>query len=195
MKSRKLSLDMLEALGGTFNASAMSLNKYDENNSNGIYKKQEKLIFMNFALSQLTDKQKNCYLKYYMEKSRIIDIAKEMGIKQTTVYKHIKKAKMKIADLSESLQTNGRLDILITKFKKALKCLPEDERMIIKEYYIQNKSCPLIAKETGTDRSEVYYLHRVAKRRLKSYNIDEIDLTRLHKYFKKINADQSNITV
>ena len=67
--------------------------------------------------------------------------------------------------------------------------------MIIKEYYIQNKSCPLIAKETEACQNKVYRLYRAGKCRLKSYNIDEIDLTRLHKYFKKINDDQSNITV
>lgn len=48
---------------------------------------------------ELTDKQKSCMLKRYVNEKSVVDIANEMDIKPATVYKHIRTAKKRLARL------------------------------------------------------------------------------------------------
>ncbi len=42
---------------------------------------------------ELTERQKNCITYYYFERRTVEEIAQLMGIKPTTVYKHLKAAR------------------------------------------------------------------------------------------------------
>lgn len=48
---------------------------------------------------ELTEKQRNCLLKRYVENRSVKDIAEEMNLTPANVYKHISKAKKRIARL------------------------------------------------------------------------------------------------
>lgn len=58
-----------------------------------------KKIMKTGIMIELTDKQKSCMLKRYVDEKPVVDIANEMGIKPVTVYKHIRTAKKRIARL------------------------------------------------------------------------------------------------
>ena len=58
-----------------------------------------KKIMKTGIMIELTDKQKSCMLKRYVDEKPVVDIANEMGIKPATVYKHIRTAKKRIARL------------------------------------------------------------------------------------------------
>ena len=65
--------------------------KMGRNNSN-IRNRMKKLIAISID-TELTDRQKDCLTMRVYQKMSVEDIAAELGIRLTTVYKHIKKAK------------------------------------------------------------------------------------------------------
>ena len=57
-----------------------------------IRNRMKKLIAISID-TELTDRQKDCLTMRVYQKMSVEDIAAELGIRPTTVYKHIKKAK------------------------------------------------------------------------------------------------------
>ena len=60
--------------------------------SSSIRNRTKKLIAISID-TELTDRQKDCLTMRVYQKMSVEDIAAELGIRPTTVYKHIKKAK------------------------------------------------------------------------------------------------------
>ncbi len=77
--------------------SEVSFSKYFESgeNNNNTIKRMKKLLAAAIQ-NELTDRQKDCVIQYYYEKRSVKEIAENTGIKPTTVYKHINKARKAI---------------------------------------------------------------------------------------------------
>ncbi len=46
--------------------------------------------------TELTERRRQCITAYYIEGRRVDEIARELGIRPTTVYKHIKEARSRL---------------------------------------------------------------------------------------------------
>ena len=68
-------------------------NYYESGNDNNDKRKRMKKLLAAAIENELTERQKNCIMQYYYEKKSVKEIAENTGIRPTTVYKHIKKAK------------------------------------------------------------------------------------------------------
>ena len=77
--------------------SEVAFSKYFESgeNNNNTIKRMKKLLAAAIQ-NELTDRQKDCVIQYYYEKRSVKEIAENTGIKPTTVYKHINKARKAI---------------------------------------------------------------------------------------------------
>ena len=124
---------------------------------------------------ELTEKQRNCLLKRYVENRSVKDIAEEMNLTPKNVYKHIKKAKERLARLYElSLVDGNDIDEPISKKKLLEKImhfgikqeLTEKQRKCFLERYSQKMSVKDIANEMGVIPANVYKHIRKAKKRI-----------------------------
>ncbi len=75
--------------------------KYMQKNatSRSRHKRMEQLLHIAMQ-TEMTEKQKVCVELYYFQKMKVCDIAGQLSIRPTTVYKHLKKAR---ASLSKCL--------------------------------------------------------------------------------------------
>ncbi len=92
MRKKVLSLDSLtESL---FSTHTYNQNLFDEEDE-----KYNKMIqsLKNILDGELTERQKICVLMYYGETMKMKDIAKKLGIGISSVSRHIKKAKNRVA--------------------------------------------------------------------------------------------------
>lgn len=99
-----------------------SIKKWIESDSDGLdvsklYKKVLVRLTMLLVDEVLTEVQKQCFTKRIYENKSISEIAEEMGIKETTVYKHIKLAKNKLKKYCDIFCkafdiTNNKFDVV-----------------------------------------------------------------------------------
>lgn len=133
----------------------------------------------------LTGKQKECYMKYYVENMKAEAIAKELGVKKCTVYKHIRKANAMLFELGElflmscgsTSYTGGIMQI----FLKALKSCPPDETAVLRLYYINHLSIFAISREIRLPEGEIAHLLTKGRKRLKVYALGKSELTHLRR--------------
>lgn len=50
---------------------------------------------------ELTERQKNCIIEYYINGTKMIDIAKKEGISESTVSRHIKSGKKRLQRIAQ----------------------------------------------------------------------------------------------
>lgn len=99
-----------------------SIKKWIESDSDGLdvsklYKKVLVRLIMLLVDEVLTEIQKQCFTKRTYENKSISEIAEEMGIKETTVYKHIKLARNKLKKYCDIFCrafdiTNNKFDVV-----------------------------------------------------------------------------------
>lgn len=98
MKSNKTSIISIEneAVMDALSYKANGLNRSGEPD---IRKERLKKILRVGLKQEITDRQRDCLTKRYLENMSVNDIAESMNICPATVYKHIKKAKERLARL------------------------------------------------------------------------------------------------
>ena len=81
--------------------SEFSFFEYSETGGNNdSIRKRMKKILSEAIKNELTKRQKECIMQYYYEHKSVREIAENTGIKPTTVYKHINKARKAIKKCS-----------------------------------------------------------------------------------------------
>ena len=95
MKSNKISIISIE------NEAVIDALSYKTNGSNrsdkvDTQKERLKKILRVGLKQEITDRQRDCLTKRYLENMSVKDIANKMGVTPASVYKHIKKAKKRI---------------------------------------------------------------------------------------------------
>lgn len=74
--------------------SEASMDRYYTEQSNELSRKRRMKDLLRKAISlELTERQRNCLVLYYYEEMPVKDIAARIGIRATTVYKHLRTAK------------------------------------------------------------------------------------------------------
>lgn len=174
MKSNKISIISIEneAVIDALSYKANGLNRSDEVDTR---KERLKKILRVGLKQEITDRQRDCLTKRYLENMSVNDIADSMNIRPATVYKHIEKAKKRLARLYKlSLRDGNDIDESISKKKLPEKImrfgieqkLTEKQRKCFLKRYYQNMSVKDIAESMSIRPATVYKHIRVAKKRL-----------------------------
>ena len=174
MKSNKISIISIEneAVIDALSYKANGLNRSDKVDTR---KERLKKILRVGLKQEITDRQRDCLTKRYLENMSVNDIADCMNIRPATVYKHIERAKKKIARLYKlSLIDDNDIDESISKKKLPEKImrfgieqeLTEKQRKCFLKRYSQNMSVKDIANKMGVTPSSVYKHIKKAKKRI-----------------------------
>ena len=71
-----------------------AFDSYVQGDKNSGIQKKRMARFLKKALNaELTERRRQCITAYYIDKKPVADIARELGIRPTTVYKHIRQAR------------------------------------------------------------------------------------------------------
>lgn len=81
-------LDFNSFLGKKRNSNSAELNK------------MKKLIF-NVVSSELTDRQRECFMQYFLNGLKMKEIAENQGVAPSTVTRHIKSARAKVMNIAK----------------------------------------------------------------------------------------------
>lgn len=174
MKSNKISIISIEneAVIDALSYKANGLNRSDKVDTR---KERLKKILRAGLKQEITDRQRDCLTKRYLENMSVNDIADCMNIRPAAVYKHIERAKKKIARLYKlSLIDDNDIDESISKKKLPEKImrfgieqeLTEKQRKCFLKRYSQNMSVKDIANKMGVTPASVYKHIRKAKKRI-----------------------------
>lgn len=154
---------------------SIALGQLEEKNKTDIFssltEKMRRFLYLTMDLV-LTDLQKECYTKYFSmeESNKVIKIADEMGIKPSTVYKHIRKANEKLIILGElfidACGYKSYYEDTKKTIKFCLKNLDPDERAVIEEYYINVIPILKIAQKYDLSQDEVYALMKEGSKKI-----------------------------
>ncbi len=72
---------------------------YSETNDSEIVKMKK--ILKNAIVNELTERQRYCICQYYLENTKMKDIASELGVNPSTVTRHIKNAKKNLRRIAD----------------------------------------------------------------------------------------------
>jgi transposase InsO family protein len=119
--------------------------------------------------TRLTPLQRNAvYRKYYEDKKRVADLAREYHVSRPTIYKILKRGRLQ--DFSIHRSTNGRFKTLkygLRRLAKIEKSIEERLKKLAKRYnkdypgqmlHGDTKRLPLLEGQTATDRREYLFV-------------------------------------
>lgn len=152
----------------------------------GVYKKREMLEFVQIVTEHfLTPRQRYFYFQCVVHGKKVEDIAALEGVDDSTVYKHLKLAKRKIANLKELMQISGGRKGTIVLFQQAVQTMTSDCQTVVIEKYVNGLSINAIIQKTGLTYGRVLNILSVAINRLKWCGVEKADLDIVRDYYKK----------
>lgn len=158
---------------------------YADNQSNLIKMKRFAILSIEYAL---TDKQKQVYLMRNADKKSVCQIAKELGLSQASVYKHLTKANLRMEKYCELFitATTGKsyVENLVETLKREIKCMPKDAGTFVEDYYINMMSIKKIAWKYDLPEHIISSTLETQKRKLKLRGLGKVELQRI-KWRKK----------
>ncbi len=78
------------------NSDYIAFQLYNRGSTNRPERERMKKILTRAIRHGLTDRQRYCITRYYLEGTQMKDIAKELGLSKSTVSRHIKAATLKL---------------------------------------------------------------------------------------------------
>lgn len=174
---------------GTDDESYILPGTYDshtDDTGQGVYGKREMLDFVRIVTEDfLTPRQRYFYFQCVVYGKKVEDIAALEGLDDSTVYKHLKIAKRKIASAKELMRIAGGKKGIIVLFQQAVQVLSDDCQAVIIDKYVNRLSISAIVKKTGMTYGQVKSCLYSSTGRLKRYGIEKDDLDIVKNYFKK----------
>ena len=156
-----------------------------------VYKKKEMLEFVRIVTEHfLTPRQRYFYFQCVVYGKRVEDIAALEGVDDSTVYKHLKLAKRKIANLKEVMQISGGRKGTIVLFQQAVQALSDDCQAVMIDKYVNCLSISAIVKKEGMTYGRVRNILSSTRNRLKRCGVEKDDLDVVRDYFKKQKAKE-----
>ena len=89
------------------NSDLIAFRLYQAGASNRPERERMKRILSRAIRCELTERQRSCLVKYYLEGMKMKDIAKEMGLSKSTVSRHISAAELKLRKVASYYQRNN----------------------------------------------------------------------------------------
>ena len=159
---------------------------YTDETGQGVYGKREMLEFVRIVTEHfLTPRQRYFYFQCVVHGKKVEDIAALEGVDDSTVYKHLKLAKRKIANLKELMQFSGGRKGTIVLFQQAVQTMTSDCQTVVIEKYVHGLSTNAIIQKTGLTYRQVLNLLSAARDKLKRNGVENADLDIVQDYYKK----------
>ena len=89
------------------NSDLIAYHLYLKGASNRPERERMKRILMRAIRCELTERQRSCLVKHYLEGMKMKDIAKDMGLSKSTVSRHISAAEHKLRKVASYYQRNS----------------------------------------------------------------------------------------
>ncbi len=89
------------------NSDLIAFRLYQGGASNRPERERMKRILSRAIRCELTERQRSCLVKHYLEGMKMKDIAKEMGLSKSTVSRHISAAELKLRKVASYYQRNN----------------------------------------------------------------------------------------
>lgn len=89
------------------NSDLIAYHLYLKGTTNRPERERMKRILTRAIRCELTERQRSCLVKYYLEGMKMKDIAKEMGLSKSTVSRHISAATLKLRKVASYYQRNN----------------------------------------------------------------------------------------
>nr|WP_316624235.1 sigma-70 family RNA polymerase sigma factor [uncultured Ruminococcus sp.] len=89
------------------NSDLIAFSLYQAGASNRPERERMKRILSRAIRCELTERQRSCLVKHYLEGMKMKDIAKEMGLSKSTVSRHISAAELKLRKVASYYQRNN----------------------------------------------------------------------------------------
>lgn len=89
------------------NSDLIAFSLYQGGASNRPERERMKRILSRAIRCELTERQRSCLVKHYLEGMKMKDIAKEMGLSKSTVSRHISAAELKLRKVASYYQRNN----------------------------------------------------------------------------------------
>ena len=152
----------------------------------GVYGNREMLEFVRIVTEHfLTPRQRYFYFQCVVHGKKVEDIAALEGVDDSTVYKHLKLAKRKIANLKELMQISGGRKGTIVLFQQAVQTMTSDCQTVVIEKYVNGLSINAIIQKTGLTYRQVRNILSAARDKLKRNGVEKADLDIVQNYYKK----------
>ena len=157
----------------------------------GVYKKKEMLDFVRIVTEHfLTPRQKYFYFQCVVYGKKVEEIATLEGLDDSTVYKHLKLARKRIANVKELMRIAGGKKGAIVLFQQAVQTMTSDCQTVAIEKYVNGLTTDAIAKKIGMTHGQVLGFLSHARNRLRWCGIEKADLYVVRDYFKKQKAKE-----
>ena len=152
----------------------------------GVYGKHEMLEFVRIVTEHfLTPRQRYFYFQCVVHGKKVEDIAALEGVDDSTVYKHLKLAKQKIANVKELMRIAGGKKGTIVLFQQFISGIGKKAQIVAEDYYFKGLSYFQIAKKNNLYLSDVNGILAYIRNNAiyKGLSIDDLKLIR--NYYKK----------
>ena len=167
----------------------LGLASYDEHDSEtgqGVYGREDMMRFVHVVTDHfLTPRQKYFYFQCVVYGKKVENVAEQEGLDDSTVYKHLKLAKRKIANLKEIMQVSGGKKGTIVLFQQFISGISEKAQVVAEDYYLKGLSYLQIAKKNNLYLSKVNALLAYIRNNAIYNGLSTDDLKLIRSYYKK----------
>lgn len=155
----------------------------------GVYKKKEMLEFVRIVTEHfLTPRQRYFYFLCVVYGKKVEDIAALEGVDDSTVYKHLKLAKQKIASVKELMRIAGGKKGTIVLFQQFISSIGKKAQIVAEDYYLKGLSYFQIAKKNNLYLSNVNRLLAYIRNNAIYNGLSIDDLKFIRDYYKSRGA-------
>lgn len=152
----------------------------------GVYGKHEMLEFVRIVTDHfLTPRQKYFYFQCVVYGKKVEDIAALEGVDDSTVYKHLKLARKRIANVKELMRIAGGKKGTIVLFQQFISGISEKAQVVAEDYYLKGLSYLQIAKKNNLYLSKVNALLAYIRNNAIYNGLSTDDLKLIRSYYKK----------
>lgn len=153
----------------------------------GVYGKREMLEFVRIVTEHfLTPRQRYFYFQCVVYGKKVEDIAALEGVDDSTVYKHLKLAKKRIANVKELMRiADGKRGIIVL-FQQIINSFCDRTRAIAIDFYVNRMTLMQIAiKYNDSTDGIAAILNAVRKEAMYKEGLTKDDLELVRDYYKK----------
>ena len=169
-----------------FDSGMGTYDEHDSETGQGVYGREDMMRFVHVVTDHfLTPRQRYFYFQCVVYGKKVEDIAALEGVDDSTVYKHLKLAKQKIANVKELMRIAGGKKGTIVLFQQFISGIGKKAQIVAEDYYFKGLSYFQIAKKNNLYLSNVNGILAYIRNNAiyKGLSIDDLKLIR--NYYKK----------
>ena len=169
-----------------FGLGLASYDEHDRETGQGVYGREDMMRFVHVVTDHfLTPRQKYFYFQCVVYGKKVENVAEQEGLDASTVYKHLKLAKRKIAHLKEIVQVSGDRKGTIVLFQQIISGFGDRTRTIAIDFYVNGMTIIQIANKYKTGISPISGILDSVKVEAIYKGLTADDLKFIRDYYKK----------